>query len=167
MKKTEKHSFQNVMNLWWYKVCIVHGRVATASLNCKNPQSSSQNLLSIFNNSFLLRLFKLTAASPLTNSCPTQKQKDSEWRRSLFLCSFLPAHICIHIFTLRSFTWLPAWRYVTICDISSLRTAMFFPVKKINLAYMLTFALRWVAIFIPIFTNALKHFGFDKPSSGL
>ena len=56
--------------------------------------------------------------------------KDAEWRRSLFLCSLLPVLIYMRIFTLRDFTWLPAWKYVTICNISSLRTAMFFQSKK-------------------------------------
>ena len=101
-------------------------------------------------------LFKLTSASPLTNSCLKQKWTMSD-QRSLFLCPFLPAFICMRIFTLRGFTWLSAWRYVTICIMSSPGVAMFFPVEKINLthrAYALMFALRWVAIFIPIFTTS-------------
>ena len=66
------------------------------------------------------------------------------------------------IFSLCGFTWLLAWRYVTICDISLLGAAMFFPVEKINLAhgaYALMYVLRWVAIFILIFgTKLLKKF---------
>ena len=36
----------------------------------------------------------------------------------------------MRVFTLRGFTWLPAWKYVTMCNISSLWVATFFPVKK-------------------------------------
>ena len=110
----------------------------------------------IFNNYSLLCLFKLTITSPLINSCPMQKQKDTKWQHSLFLCSFLPAIICMCIFTLHCFKFLSAWKYMAICIISLLRAAMFFPVKKIILvpgAYALMFALRWVVIFIPIFTT--------------
>ena len=62
----------------------------------------------------------------------------------------------MHIFTLHGFMWLLAWKYMTICNISSLRTAMFFLVKEIDLArgaYALTFTLVWVLIFFPIFTT--------------
>ena len=74
-------------------------------------------------------ILKLTSASPLTNSCSKQK-RPRVTNVSLFLCPFLPGLICMSIFTLRGFTWLPAWIYVTICDISSLGAAMPFPVDK-------------------------------------
>ena len=60
----------------------------------------------------------------------------------------------MRVFTLRGFTWLLAWKYMIICNISSLRAAMFFSGQKIYLAcraYVLTSALRRVAIFTPIF----------------
>ena len=82
----------------------------------------------IFNNDPFLCLLKLIAASPLINLYPTQKAPSDDIR--CFLCSFLPGLICMRIFTLCRFTWLPAWKYVTICYLSSLRTTMFFPLKK-------------------------------------
>ena len=144
------------------------GRVVIVSLNCKKLERNDQKPpFCIQQFLFSSCLFKLTAASPLTNSCPNQK--DAEWQHSLFLCHFLPVLICMWIFTLCGFTWLPAWRYVTICDIISLGAAMFFPVKKINLArgaYALTFALRWVTIFIPIdITNTHPNWYYQHSSS--
>ena len=95
----------------------------------------------VFNNYPLLCLFKLTATSQI-NPCPTQTQ-DTEWRCSLFFCSFLPALICMHNFSLRGLMWLP-WKYVTICNISLLRAAMIFPVnKRILHAEHMHWHLRW------------------------
>ena len=50
------------------------------------------------------------------------------------------------------------WKYVTICNISSLRAAMFFPVKNIYLAcgaYALMFALRWAVIFTTLLPDLM------------
>ena len=83
-------------------------------------------------------IWQLSSPSLDTDRCFSSNQfvfdaknaKDPEWWRLLFLCSFLPALICMCVFTLRGFTWLLAWKYVTICNTTSLRAAMFFPIKK-------------------------------------
>ena len=103
------------------KLCLVE-LLSRLSITKRKDCNVWPKLPLVFNNYPLLRLFKLTATS-LINSCPAQKKK--QWY-SLFLRSFLPALICMHIFTLRGFTWLLAWKYVTICNISSIRAAMFF-----------------------------------------
>ena len=57
----------------WHEIThkgCVSGRVATVS-QLQKPAITSQNLLSLFDNSLLLCFFKLTVASLLTNSCPT------------------------------------------------------------------------------------------------
>ena len=52
--------------------CFVLGRVATASLNCKNLQRLTKTSFA-YSIILIPRLFKLTSVSPLTNSCPKQK----------------------------------------------------------------------------------------------
>ena len=86
----------------------------------------------VFNNYPLLHLLKLITASPLINSYPMQMQKALSDDVCCFLCSFLPSLICMCVFTLHGFTWLLAWKYVTICNISSLRAAIFFQSKNIS-----------------------------------
>ena len=86
--------------------------------------------------------------------------KNPEGRCLLFLCSFLPALICMRIFTLRGFTWLPTWKCMTICNKSLLRAAMFFFSSQGNrsctrsiCADVCTGVSADVPIFFPIFTT--------------
>ena len=115
------------------------GKVVVASLNNNNKKKTAmfdQKSPFIFNNYPLLRLLKLITASPLINSYPMQTQKKHRVA-TFFLMFFSAALICMCIFTLCGFTWLLAWKYVTICNISSLK-------KRIYLArgaYTLMFAL--------------------------
>ena len=60
----------------WFRsvVCLVES-LKKKKKKKKKKQWLTKHLLSVFNNSLLLRLFKLIATSLLTNSSPTQKQK--------------------------------------------------------------------------------------------
>ena len=78
------------MGMW-----AVPGRVNTAFLNCKNPQSLAKPPFCIQQFSSLLRLFKLTTTSPLTNYCPMQKQKTQNGDVHCFYVLFcLPSFAC-------------------------------------------------------------------------
>ena len=133
--------------------------VVTSQNNTKSKTAmSDQKPPFIFNNYPLL---KLLATSPLINLSPTQTQKRHQVTTFVvfYVLFCLPSFACTS--SLHGFTWLPAWKYMTMCDISWLRAAMFFLVKKIYLARR-AFALRWVAIFHyilpPLFYN--DSFGF-------
>ena len=67
--------------------------------------------LSVFHNSLLLRLFKLTAASPLTNSSLMQKQKKLRDNVRSFYVLFCP-HLHVHLHSL----WFYVTAAVKICD---------------------------------------------------
>ena len=92
-------------------------------LTTKLTAMSDQKPPFIFNN-YPLHLFTLTAASPLINLCPMQKMPSDDIRcfYVLFFSACPHLHACLHL----------TWKYVTICNISSLRAAMFFCQKNIS-----------------------------------